>query len=800
MDMKRIRSLNDNVYTNRDPASTPVHYAVVCFAIASFIVLMVWQALADRSVALQFRYNPFVILPLLSLVSSIVAFVLIARIKRRTTTLMWFSAFLLSIIMWAIGEMFTRLSATPEAAMIWAGSTTPGSVFMPITLYMFVLSYTNSKHSLSPLTLPSLLGVAAVFTYIDQHSNLLTNYDPMYAVSTPWGFVPEVGPAFILIVLWAALLPLAAIGHLHRFKHNTLDPTLHKQASLFIMAIAIPLIGGALTDGAMPFLGLNWLPPLSVVLLTVMGITISYGILRYHFFSFTPGTIAEQILGTMNEAVIGLRPNLRISYANAGAEELFGIPAAKLTNMRIGDFLKHRMTSAELKDKLQTLMNDKPFAVVEELQLRIPNRPTTSAKASITRLDDDNQPYGYLVVMTDITALVNAAATIERKVEERTHQLHEAQAKLRASIEGLSLGFALLDEHNNIVIQNKALEHLFKLHHAAATTEELEAALSEFSLSDHCDHVRKSGRSSEAKEVELGSKVLHIFIAPVTLSEDGRSAVIGCVVLVQDVTEDTVLARSRDEFFSIASHELRTPLTTIKGNASLMIDYHKELLNANPSLKEMVFDIHTSSARLIGIVNDFLDVSRIEQGKMIFRFEPVALDKIIESVFYEMRTIIQEKHITLSTNTKTLDVLPKVWADKNRLTQVIYNLVGNAVKFTDSGGVTISVTHDHKHISVRVTDSGRGITLQNQKLLFHKFQQANSSLLTRDAAKGTGLGLYISKLIAKSMHGALQLEESKEGVGSTFLLTIPVATPDQLTTTQNPAIDKIDAATGLPKK
>jgi PAS domain S-box-containing protein len=782
-----------------DSVSSWIHYGVIGLAITLFSVLLVWQIINDMPAALDLRFNPFAILSLVSFISSVVAFGFIVRIKRRTTALMWFTAFLFSIITWAAGEIMMRLSATPEAAAIWAASTTPGSVFMPITLYMFVLSYTNSKHSLGQLTLPSLLGVAALLTYVDQHTSLLTIYDPAHFVLTPWGYVTEAGPAFLTITLWVALLPAAAIGHLYRFKRKTLDATLRKQASLFIMAISIPLVGGLLTDGLMPFFSLKFLPPLSVALLTVMGATISYGILRYHFFSFTPSTVAGQILATMNEAVIGLRPNFRISYANAGAEELFGVTAAKLSNMQLSNFLAPHTTPAEFRLKVSKLMQDKPFAIIDELRLSIPNHSAITAKASITRLADDDQPYGYLIVMTDITALTDAAAMIERKVTERTRQLHEAQAKLRASIEGLTLGFALLDENNNIIVQNKALEDIFKLLQPAKNTQELEQALSGFSLGSHCDEVRKNKKSSEIKEVGLGPKILHMFIAPVIVSEHGKSAVIGSVILAQDITEEKVLARSRDEFFSIASHELRTPLTTIKGNASIMIDYYKEMLDSDASFKEMVFDIHTSSTRLIEIVSDFLDVSRIEQGKMVFRFEAVSVDKIIEFVFYEMRTIIQEKKIILNTNTNTLGALPKVWADKDRLTQIIYNLVGNAAKFTDKGGVTVSATHDHKHVFIRVTDTGRGIALQNQKLLFHKFQQAGDSLLTRDTTRGTGLGLYISRLMAKTMHGSLQLEKSEEGVGSTFLLTLPLATPSQLKLAQNHPTVKIDAATGLSK-
>ncbi|HSX42757.1 MAG TPA: ATP-binding protein [Candidatus Saccharimonadales bacterium] len=797
--MKHAESRHEHTKTSaEDAVSSSIHYGIMGLALGLFCTLLIWQTFQDRPAAFDLRFNPFAILSSVSLISSLVAFGFIVRIKRRTTTLMWFSAFLLSIIMWAAGEVMTRLSATPEAAVIWAGTTTPGSVFMPVTLYMFVLTYTNSKHSLGPVTLPALLGVASVLTYIDQHANLLTNYDPAHFTATPWGYVTSAGPAFALVTLWAVFLPAAAIGHLYRFKRRTFDPTLRKQASLFIMAIIIPLIGGALTDGILPLFNPKLLPPLSVLLLTVMGVTITFGIIRYRFFSFTPGTIADQILDTMNEAVIGLQPNLHISYVNTGAEQLFGLSAAKLMDMQISDFLEQPMKPAALREELHKAMGNKDLAIIEEVRLRIANRPSiVTTKASITRLKDDNQPYGYLVVMTDITTLADAATIIEHQVEERTRQLHEAQAKLRASIEALTLGFALVDEHNNLVVQNKALESIFDLSKPVSTIGQLDEKLSGFDLASYCEAVRKKGDSNEVKEVGMGPKVLHIFIAPVKVTERGKAATIGSVILVQDITEEKVLTRSKDEFFSIASHELRTPLTAIRGNASIMLDYYKDVLDKDPAFREMVTDIHTSSVRLIEIVSDFLDVSRIEQGKMVFRFEPVQVDKIIELIFYEMHGLIQEKSIKLGTNTMTLGKLPAVWADKQRVTQVLYNLIGNAVKFTDKGGVSLEVTHDARMLYLRVADTGRGIAVENQKLLFHKFQQASDSLLTRDTTRGTGLGLYISRLIAKSMKGSLKLEKSEEGVGSTFVLAIPIASKRQVSSVP-PAqsTGEIDAAAG----
>jgi len=275
---------------------------------------------------------------------------------------------------------------------------------------------------------------------------------------------------------------------------------------------------------------------------------------------------------------------------------------------------------------------------------------------------------------------------------------------------------------------------------------------------------------------------------------------IGCAVLFQDTTQERLLERSRDEFFSIASHELRTPLTSIKGNSSLILQFYKKVLK-DDVLNEMVTDIHDSSDRLIEIVNDFLDVSRLEQGRIEFHLEPLAISKVIEETVYGMGALLKQKklHVKLSSNIRQLDSLPEVVADKNRLKQILFNLLGNAVKFTKKGGMTIDAELLHESIKITVTDTGAGISLQSQALLFRKFQQASDSILTRDSSNGTGLGLYISRLLAKGMGGELGLERSELGKGSVFFVTLPVATSARLKH-MNETLLSPDSKTGLLKE
>ncbi|HEY6736717.1 MAG TPA: HAMP domain-containing sensor histidine kinase [Candidatus Saccharimonadia bacterium] len=229
----------------------------------------------------------------------------------------------------------------------------------------------------------------------------------------------------------------------------------------------------------------------------------------------------------------------------------------------------------------------------------------------------------------------------------------------------------------------------------------------------------------------------------------------------------------------------------------MLIDYYPEAVK-NPATHELIDDIHESSERLIAIVNDFLDASRLEQNRFVYNLQEVALAEVAEKVIYEMSSTAKAKNIKLELGEGFhYDGLPHLVADPGRIKQILYNLIGNAVKFTDQGGVTLDAKLDGDRVAITVTDTGRGISLESQALLFHKFQQATDSILTRDNTKGTGLGLYISRLLAEGMGGSLNLKQSTTGQGSTFIVQLPVATPGRLKALAAAKAKVTDSNTGL---
>lgn len=367
----------------------------------------------------------------------------------------------------------------------------------------------------------------------------------------------------------------------------------------------------------------------------------------------------------------------------------------------------------------------------------------------------------------------------EDLVALRTEQLREEQARLLASINSLSFGFVIADRENHILLQNPALVKILDLSEVPDSVDDLKRALEKtdppFDPIALCNESLKRWAPVERAEVSYGKKFLRFLCAPI-LPEGGPKTpgggVIGHVLLVEDVTEAKVIDRSREEFFTIASHELRTPLTAIQGNAGMLLSSYEDKLPKD--VHEMLKDINVSSKRLIEIVNDFLEVSRLEQGKIEWKHEDFDLAEVVESAVRNLCALAEERTLTL-TVVPPAAPLPHVRADKVRVEQVLDNLIGNALKFTEKGTITVQLEGSDGFVRVRVSDTGAGISEHNQTLLFRKFQQAGENIFARDVSQSTGLGLYISKLIIEAMGGTIALERSELGKGSVFTFTLPAA-------------------------
>jgi GAF domain-containing protein len=225
-------------------------------------------------------------------------------------------------------------------------------------------------------------------------------------------------------------------------------------------------------------------------------------------------------------------------------------------------------------------------------------------------------------------------------------------------------------------------------------------------------------------------------------------------------------SKHKSQFLANMSHELRTPLNAILGYTELIVDgvygeTPEKVLNA-------LQRITTNGKHLLGLINDVLDLSKIEAGQLTLTLTDYSMKDVVHSVYSAIEPLAAEKK--LSFKAEIAPDLPAGHGDERRLTQVLLNLVGNAIKFTDAGDVVIKASQRDGIFSVAVCDTGPGISEDDQKKLFQEFQQADSS--TTKKKGGTGLGLAISKKIVE-MHGGRIWLESQVGKGSTFAFTVP---------------------------
>lgn len=225
----------------------------------------------------------------------------------------------------------------------------------------------------------------------------------------------------------------------------------------------------------------------------------------------------------------------------------------------------------------------------------------------------------------------------------------------------------------------------------------------------------------------------------------------------------------KNEFISIASHELRTPMTSIKGYLSMIIAG-----DAGPvpeEISDFLNEAYKSNEILVSLVNDMLDVSRMEQKKLTYEIKSVKALPIIKDVIKKMNPMAKESGNKMELKPQ-IDERLMIKADAKRFTQIVNNLVENAIKFTEKGTITVHVNKKNNFLQVAIQDTGIGISKKDLPKLFQKFYQIRAGLARPKG--GTGLGLYITKKLVEGMGGNIWVK-SQEAVGSTFTFTLPLA-------------------------
>lgn len=381
--------------------------------------------------------------------------------------------------------------------------------------------------------------------------------------------------------------------------------------------------------------------------------------------------------------------------------------------------------------------------------------------------------------LSDLDCLRDLGALIENElnslgISAANIAIQDNENRLRAILDNVLDGIITIDELGTVESFNKSAEKIFGYAAEVVIGNNVKMLMPEPYHEQHDGYLHNYVSTGVKKIIGIGRQVVGqrkngiTFPMDLAVSEmhlGGRRMFTG---IVRDITERVKIERMKSEFVSTVSHELRTPLTSIRGSLGLLAGGVGGVL---PAQAKALIDIaHKNSERLILLVNDILDMEKIEAGKMEFQPKPVELMSLLEQALEGNRAYAEQFNVTYELE----GVLPEVMVDVdgNRLLQVLANLLSNAAKFSSSGDkVIIAVTRNDKYVRVMVSDHGSGIPEQFRSQIFQKFSQADSSDTRMKG--GTGLGLSITKAIVERMGGSIGFD-SQPDVLTTFFIEFPI--------------------------
>lgn len=371
---------------------------------------------------------------------------------------------------------------------------------------------------------------------------------------------------------------------------------------------------------------------------------------------------------------------------------------------------------------------------------------------------------------SEMTILYQISSQASNELSRLHQVLDTEKGKLMAMIGSLSDGVFMVDTQRHLQVINNSARLMLKItEENPATFEVLGPLQQHFDIGTALAQAINGHGTSQPKDIQLNETTIQISVKPV-LNGEGN-AVIGASVLLHDVTLEKNLEAMKDDFTNMIVHELRAPLTAIRGSSQL-------IASSNPPLEKdqqekLLTIMHDQSTKLLGLVNSLLDAAKLEAGKFTLSKETGDLKRTVQDTITVFIPQAQAKHVTLLLQAP--DHLPSFSFDSFRITQVMNNLLSNALKFTPQNGkITIKILPSASEIIIAVSDTGIGIPKEQQDKLFSKFYQIKHDKTDLSyITAGTGLGLYIVKGIVEA-HGGSVSVESEVGKGTTISFSLPV--------------------------
>jgi len=531
------------------------------------------------------------------------------------------------------------------------------------------------------------------------------------------------------------------------------------QTKYLILGVLIYTSAALLFNGILPFLNyqkfFSYLDAPAYFSVIWLGLS-TYAIISKKLFDI------RVILTEMFVALIGLILLVQVFFAQGTQAKIISL-AIFLLYLVIGYLLiKSTDQEIEKEEKAEKLAKE-----LEELNLNLEKKvaeKTKELRGKVAELGESKK------------ALINI---LEDNTEAR-EKIEEEKNKTLAIIANFTDPIIVLDENYKISMINPAAARVFGLSGA-----DLGAPVKpdgKFSMANFKSVIKKD---FQIKEIDKISNRRNSFISEeITIAVNDQEATykvitakvlgadnnetLGTMKIFYDLTREKEIDKLKSEFISVAAHQLRTPLSAIKWVIKMILDGDAGELNMEQ--QELLSKGYRSNERIIRLVNDLLNVSRIEEGKFGFNFEKADFQEVLNTAIGNLESLAAKNHQELRV--RKPDQLPRIYLDKERMAMVVQNLLDNAIKYTpEYGKIDITVEVDKQSLHVKIKDQGVGIPQKDQAKLFSKFFRATNAV--RLETEGTGLGLFIVKNIIDKHGGTVGLK-SEEGKGTEVSFSIPI--------------------------
>jgi PAS domain S-box-containing protein len=758
---------------------------------------------------MQLVYSYHILLPLATLS---VALVLAARAWRfhtrpiATTFLVLMSA----LAWWSLTVVFEHASLGLSAKIFWVQMSYFGIVTLPTAWLVFTLQYANrekwlTRRNLAILTVLPVLTLVMVWTNDVYHLMwkdiwLDTSLSPPVDAVTHniWFWVQAIY-SYLLILLGTLTL-------LSVFLHSS--GIYRKQVGTMLLATAVPWVAN--------FLYIAGIGPFSVIdptplAFAITGAAFLWGLARLQLLDFMP-IAHDAIFKNITDGVVVLDTQNRVIELNPAAQRIVDRKRSDIIGRPYNMVLPGQAGLLPLKPEMAETQG--VISLGEGQTLRYYG-------ISISKITTKQHFSGHLVLLHDDTERVKAEVEyrervrletelIERKKAEET--LKASEAKFRNLVENAAVGILTTLPDGRILSANKAaleiygydseeeltkasilalyvnpgdMEELLKLIQIRGVAKGFEARMkykngTPFWVSlNVITQTTESGDKqflsivediTDRKQAAVELSRLNAELRSLNLQLEGKVEE-RTRQLAEAVTIAEAANKAKSQFLASMSHELRTPLNAILGFSQILNEQYFGSLNEKQV--EYVTDILDSGKHLLSLINDILDLSKIEAGKVELEMSTVNIKELLQNSLVMVKEKALAHGITLNIQTSDSIDTMEIRGDVRRLKQVMFNLLSNAAKFTpDGGSITVEAKRNGTELLVSVSDTGIGITPEEQKKIFKEFYQISSGIQNKNP--GTGLGLAITKNIIEKHGGRIWVESEGLNKGSRFIFTLPI--------------------------